>query len=632
MIWLRTIGLSTFLSMALLLITSPVLMATSFVAEQSYFSDSTMKMNIEDVTSIAFTPYQGALNQGYSESVLWVKIRIDPRVDLITAAGENELMVLIRPTYLDDITLFDPTYEKGMVARTGDKQHWSDHEISLLSYNFVIPRGEVPRDIWLRIDTTSAQMVSFDVTTVNGALKINTQQHLLTAMFVGLCMFALGWALIQFLVVRDWALFLLFLNQWMSLAYMMVNFGYVRFILVSEIEPVWIDFIANVIVVSTLASAVAFHMVFLRGLGASSLWVKILLLLLLAFPLELLLIFLGETRLAMVVNVVVVFVLPIVNLLAAWSVKENPKTMLPLSRALLRFFYLFLWGVLLLYMVPFIGLYPGSEISYYIPSIASVLSGLGMVLMMQYRSYSMGKQREELLMQLAASREEVAQERKFHHEKISFLDMLTHELRTPLSSLKLLLSMPTMNAHSISLAERSVNDMNHIIEHCALAGRLEDHNHRFVLSNERVSVATLLDSLGMVSEDERRVQIHLASDLVDVYTELQQCRIVLRNLLDNGLKYARIESDVHLYVREEVREGRKGVVFEVENEPGMAGFPDPELVFIKYYRHKGARRKSGSGLGLYLATQICYRLGIELQYVPNEKVVRFVLWIPACTS
>ena len=78
------------------------------------------------------------------------------------------------------------------------------------------------------------------------------------------------------------------------------------------------------------------------------------------------------------------------------------------------------------------------------------------------------------------------------------------------------------------------------------------------------------------------------------------------------------------------RDLRLGVLVTVRNQPSLAGKPDPQRVFEKYYRSKGARRSSGSGLGLYLVSGLAQSLGGEIRYRTDldPQDVVFELWLP----
>jgi K+-sensing histidine kinase KdpD len=95
-------------------------------------------------------------------------------------------------------------------------------------------------------------------------------------------------------------------------------------------------------------------------------------------------------------------------------------------------------------------------------------------------------------------------------------------------------------------------------------------------------------------------------------------------LIDNAIKY----SDPSSMIRMEIDETTQGFFVKIENQPGKAGWPDPEQVFQKYYRSPKARRLSGTGLGLYLAHQFTESLGGDLRYTPSRSNIGFTLCLP----
>ena len=64
------------------------------------------------------------------------------------------------------------------------------------------------------------------------------------------------------------------------------------------------------------------------------------------------------------------------------------------------------------------------------------------------------------------------------------------------------------------------------------------------------------------------------------------------------------------------------------NEPGVAGWPDADKVFEKYYRSPNARRMAGTGLGLYLVRSLVHKLGAKVSYAPDGTHVHFRVDMP----
>jgi K+-sensing histidine kinase KdpD len=111
-------------------------------------------------------------------------------------------------------------------------------------------------------------------------------------------------------------------------------------------------------------------------------------------------------------------------------------------------------------------------------------------------------------------------------------------------------------------------------------------------------------------------------------SDRQLLEIVLINLLDNASRYSDPVTPVMIDARLSRRGERAGLEVCVSNTPGLAGWPDSDRVFGKYYRSSSALSQSGTGLGLFLSRELAQTLGGSLDYAPSERLVRFVLWIP----
>jgi signal transduction histidine kinase len=90
------------------------------------------------------------------------------------------------------------------------------------------------------------------------------------------------------------------------------------------------------------------------------------------------------------------------------------------------------------------------------------------------------------------------------------------------------------------------------------------------------------------------------------------------------LKYSSQDSRVTISLRSEGSQ----VFIEVENTVGSVGIPDSGQVFKKYYRSALAHQRTGSGLGLYLVKSLVTLLRGRIEYLPGEKSVRFMVYLP----
>ena len=109
-------------------------------------------------------------------------------------------------------------------------------------------------------------------------------------------------------------------------------------------------------------------------------------------------------------------------------------------------------------------------------------------------------------------------------------------------------------------------------------------------------------------------------------TDVYLLSSIVRNLLDNALKYSPAGSRVSAHLHKSIQPAEWH--FTVSNRPGRAGWPDASRVFDKYYRSPAASYRSGTGLGLFLIKSLAERLDYRIEYLPNEHSIVFHLTIP----
>ncbi|MFA6015303.1 MAG: ABC transporter substrate-binding protein [Gallionellaceae bacterium] len=214
-------------------------------------------------------------------------------------------------------------------------------------------------------------------------------------------------------------------------------------------------------------------------------------------------------------------------------------------------------------------------------------------------------------------------------EQSRFMDMLTHELKTPLATVRMALGAMQIRGTMKDHADRALQDMNDIIERCRQMDQLEQSKLQPCLRVCRIDelLRQLCDNNLKADEASRPITLR-AENLPEINSDEQLLRIILDNLISNALKYSLPQTRIEIQAEAAVSKGVEGVRVTVVNEPGTAGIPDPNKLFCKYYRSPKASSKSGSGLGLYLVCGIAELLGGHITYDLVDGKVRFTLWLP----
>lgn len=211
-------------------------------------------------------------------------------------------------------------------------------------------------------------------------------------------------------------------------------------------------------------------------------------------------------------------------------------------------------------------------------------------------------------------------------EQNNFMAMLSHELKTPLSVIRMSMGNPgALSASTRDHVMRAVHDIDAIVYRCLQADRLNERGNPVV--PQRCHIKELLADIHTASATPERLQF-IVADLPPLQTDPQLVSIALNNLVDNALKYAPANAVAEVTVQPHTHHRQPGVLLCVSNPVGNAGMPDPQLVFKKYHRGQRAHHTTGSGLGLYLVHTVARLLGGFVRYAPTHNTVRFELWLP----
>jgi signal transduction histidine kinase len=214
-------------------------------------------------------------------------------------------------------------------------------------------------------------------------------------------------------------------------------------------------------------------------------------------------------------------------------------------------------------------------------------------------------------------------------ERSMMIDMLTHELKNPLAAMRMaagslktsLMKLPasaTQDSNDrISSMIDAIQGMNTVIERCVQVDSLDQG--KMVVIMEEIDIEELLSDARRASRDPGRIRIHIHSPSLLFKTDAGLLSIVLTNLVDNALKYSPHDSLVEVSARMDARAFK----LVVENAVGVAGSPEPEKVFFRYYRGEHAHAWPGTGLGLYLVKSICDILNGSVECQATVEKVNF---------
>ncbi|OYY12265.1 MAG: hypothetical protein B7Y70_05995 [Rhizobiales bacterium 35-68-8] len=207
--------------------------------------------------------------------------------------------------------------------------------------------------------------------------------------------------------------------------------------------------------------------------------------------------------------------------------------------------------------------------------------------------------------EIAARQEAEAALHVAMREQRNFLVMVSHEFRTPLSTIRAAIAL--IERGSQDMGERLRNEAGKIVRAVARLGSLIDtfltdeliQSATMKMDTTPVDFAALTASLSreMAAETGRTISVSGApSALVEGDPVL--LRSVVENLVGNAIKHSSGPVAVT------VNESADAIVLQVADRgPGIA--PDEQdLIFERYYRSPGASSRPGAGIGLHVARRV----------------------------
>jgi PAS domain S-box-containing protein len=195
--------------------------------------------------------------------------------------------------------------------------------------------------------------------------------------------------------------------------------------------------------------------------------------------------------------------------------------------------------------------------------------------------------------------------------KTTFIATISHELKTPLSSIKMSLKLledariGAINNEQKQLLQNIEDDTHrllHITAELLDAAQVETGkiNLNFGSTHPQNIVSYAVQAIKSLAEQkEITIAVNCPDTLPNVMADLDKTTWVLINLLSNAVKYSPTKATIHL----DVKKNRSNIIEFSVRDSGQ-GIDEKYLsrIFERYFRVPGAEAdKTGTGLGLAIA-------------------------------
>ncbi|SLN60693.1 sensor histidine kinase [Pseudooctadecabacter jejudonensis] len=218
-------------------------------------------------------------------------------------------------------------------------------------------------------------------------------------------------------------------------------------------------------------------------------------------------------------------------------------------------------------------------------------------------------------------------------QKDAFLSQISHELRTPMTSIRSFSDIlrdgeieDDARKRFAGIIHDETNRLTRLLDDLLDLGVLESGQVQLNMGESPLS--DVLDRAIMatgVDPSALRITRRPANEAVTVQTDLERLTQVFINLITNAAKYATAAApELRIIVRQ--LDGRVMIDF-VDNGPGIP--PESQsMIFEKFSRLEDEGKAGGAGLGLAICRQIMGNLGGQVDYLPAQGGAAFRVSLP----
>ena len=608
--------------------------------KQSYFLDAASNLSINEIENKPFIPYKDTLHLGFQKGDVWLKLEI-PKSHFSDGKKNNEeKVVVLSPFILEKITIYEQL-EKGWLVQSGGSMASMTNRIcpyGMHCFSMHAENSETGNYLLLKLQHTGYITVKSEITTLSTLSRL-TADHTesitfsqsiafslfcisLVLLFIDRTPFILTYSILQFSIY----LYIIFASGKIftffpflpAENYSFLNYEFINFRVLLTILLIY-AFMKNYVVDRTY-----------RYMTMSLIGVSILNFFLIGY---------GFVQLGIYTYVAVIALnMPIqfYGLRKASNMSTSIFWLLMLSFLVMT--TLIVYGYINIFTNSETLTSRGAEFIFYTNyRLNGAAFGVVVFLILIIKYY------EKMILSLIRDKDlQLAQETsRINNEKLeerqTLIDVLTHELKNPLSTLKfaaysLKQSVTTEeeNAERTNRINSSLRRIDQLISHVANSNKID----RYQIETEfdqihakSLVVQIIEDQITHPLRMEEKFHIDI-NPAVLFWSNLQMLSLSIENLISNALKY----SSPHTQIVIKIDESETHHIFSISNYFPLQAKPDADKLFQRYYRHDAFQPIPGMGLGLTLVKDAAQKSGSEVDFHLENDRITFTLSVPLCKA
>lgn len=605
----------------------------SYDVQKSYLLGASPATKLDEVTQLSFIPYQYDLHLGFQAKPVWLRFDINPKK--VGESGSNDagidsqIILRFAPYQIDSIELFEPKGAGWVLYQAGDRVRMSKricpddtHCLALSS------PPDQPLTLYMKVQQRGIFSVRAEVLHYRELSQVVAKTSGRNSASIAIAGSLLFMALVLLIIERNMLLFTFFCFQALVVVFLLTTTGRMQAFF-PEIAPFFFDTLTHHLF------SLRVLMFILLGWASLSQYQPT--------PRYRFMVF-GLLFFLVVSNVLIQFELiqpaiflyllvSVVNLAVQVYGIFTAMKMTNRIKLLLLFAYLVYLVVLVGALLVIFGQLMPVATSNFVNSFADWRTNGGpagiiifLIVIIQQAERKLVTNQEIGKLRLEAATSQANQEKLT--ERQTLIDMLTHELKNPLGTIRFALAtlknqsrIDSESLARVSRLDRSVARMNELIEHVAHSNKID----RFELSDEKewIDAEELIEDLISDYQVDGGFNLDLESG-VQFYTHRNMLSVVIENLVNNASKYHERATPISI----KVNQTNELTKFVISNHIDPTIRPDENKLFERYYRHDNVQSLPGMGIGLSLVESAVEKIGAKVSCLVESHMVTFTVEVP----
>jgi len=612
--------------------------ATNHEVEYAFFHDDSGNLTFAQIEQAQFQPYANTLRLGYARGNTWIKVIVNPaRDDPDESKSGHSGVLRVGPNYLDHVDLYQRQDGRESILMAGDMASTRQNQCKDDLFCFDVGLSEEQsRTLFLKIQTDGVRWIQ--IHWINdrelNAQVLDRVARISSALSISVALLILGVFFAIFEPSKLMQCYCLF--QLTALLFTFTSTGLMGR-MIPQLDPQWVNSFGQMFQVMRIGMTVLLGRMVLKDYDLSPFHLWLTKVMLATCSVSFILIVLGQAHVALMSSYAVFFLNPAIQLYGVTKVKNIDPT---LQKILILGYAIYAALVGFGTSVAF-DWFPAYTTDASLASVADWrLNGMFVsmfvfwVVLKQQQTHQL-KQMSDLqnLRLVGLQTQFSAQQLK---ERQSLIDLLTHELKNPMGTIRFALEAlkRSITPHQsieipVQHIQQSVARMDALIEHVAQSNQVDAGN---VLSVETIDLGEMIDEFTSEYAYPSVFECTKVEGL-SFSCNRQMLSVVVENLLSNAVKYAsdgrvQVQADKEYASRSEIDFVSEFLILKVSNQVDSMNMPDESKLFDRYYRHPNVMGIPGLGIGLSLVQSAVERMGGTVSYAVHDHQAQFSVRIP----